>query len=280
MSDLQKSIFDLQGKVAVVTGGGGVLCSEMCRALGAAGAKVVALSRQLAKAEKTAREVSEISGEAIGLSCDVLEPDTLKTVCEKVHETFGSIDILINGAGGNSPKATTAGITISDQLDPGFFDLDPEAVQFVFNVNFIGTLLATQIFAKDMVERKDGVIINISSMAGITPLTKVLSYSAAKAAVENFTRWLSVHLAPAQVRVNAIAPGFFLTEQNRFLLTDKDTGKPTPRGETIIGQTPMRRYGTPEELTGALLYLASPASRFVTGTTLAVDGGFSAFSGV
>jgi NAD(P)-dependent dehydrogenase (short-subunit alcohol dehydrogenase family) len=275
-----ENMFGIKGKVAVVTGGGGILCGEMAKALGAVGAKVAVLDLNKDAADAVAAEITKTGGKAVGVACNVLERASIDDACKAVEDSLGAVDYLINGAGGNSAKATTGGTTVADQLDPTFFDLDPEGVKFVFNLNFLGTMLPTQSFAKGMVARKSGVIINISSMNAYCPLTKIPAYSAAKAAVTNFTQWLAVHFAPANIRVNAIAPGFFLTAQNRFLLTDEKTGAPTPRGKTIISQTPMKRYGTPDELIGALVYLLSPAANFVTGTCLAIDGGFSAFSGV
>ncbi len=280
MADAYTPLFDISGKVAAITGGGGILCGEMSRALGRLGVKVAVLDLAEDAANKVAKEVCDQGGTALGVACDVLKVESLQQACASVEKGLGPVDILINGAGGNNPKATTGGETVADQVDPTFFDLDPTGVQFVFNLNFIGTLLPTQVFAKGMVERQAGNIINVSSMSAFAPLTKVGAYSAAKAAVSNFTEWLCVHFAPAGIRVNALAPGFFLTEQNRFLLTDKETGKPTPRGQTIISQTPMRRYGDPAELVGALVWLLSPSASFVTGTVIPIDGGFNAFSGV
>lgn len=275
-----ESLFDLKNRVAVVTGGGGILCGEMARALGDLGVKVAILDLNEEAAKKVAAPIVEGGGQAIGVACNVLDLPSIRSACARVEKELGPVDILVNGAGGNHKKATTGGTTVAEQIDPTFFDLDTEGIQFVFNLNFLGTLLPTQVFAKGMVERKQGVIINITSMNAFCPLTKIPAYSAAKAAVANFTQWLAVHFAPAHIRVNAIAPGFFLTEQNRFLLTDEKTGAPTPRGQTIINHTPMRRYGTAEELIGALVYLCSPSAGFVTGITIPVDGGFSAFSGV
>jgi len=274
------SLFDIRNQVAVVTGGGGVLCSEMARALGDLDVKVAILDLKPEAAEAAAKAIMDAGGTAIGLPCNVLELDSIRAACATVEKELGPVDILLNGAGGNSPKATTGGTTIAAQIDPTFFDLEAAGVQFVFNLNFLGTLLPTQVFARGMVERKRGTIINITSMNAFCPLTKIPAYSAAKAAVANFTQWLAVHFAPANIRINAIAPGFFLTAQNEFLLMDQKTGKPTPRGEVIISQTPMQRYGKPAELIGALVYLLSPSAGFVTGTTIAIDGGFSAFSGV
>lgn len=280
MAYTHDSLFSLKDKVAVITGGGGVLCGEMCRALADLGVKVAVLSRRQERADETVKQIEDNGGTALGIACNALSKDDNLMAREKIAETFGPADILINGAGGNSKDATTGGVSIADQIDPSFFDLDIDAMKFVFDLNFVGTLITTQVFAKDMVDRQAGCIINISSMSGILPLTKVMGYSAAKAAVENFTRWLAVHMAAAHVRVNAIAPGFFLTDQNRFLLTDEATGEPTPRGKLIVDNTPMRRFGEAAELVGALVYLCSDSAKFVTGTTLCVDGGFAAFGGV
>ena len=274
---------DLTGKTAVVTGGGGVLCSAFSKALAECGANVAVLDRTLEKAQKTANEITSAGGKAIAVECNVLQKDSLEAAKDTVLSAFGSIDLLINGAGGNNPKATTD----NETCDPAdlekdlktFFDLDPEGVSFVFDLNFLGTLLPTQVFAKEMMG-KDASIINISSMNAFRPLTKIPAYSAAKSAVSNFTQWLAVHFAPAGIRVNAIAPGFFVTAQNKALLFDEQ-GNPTPRTGKILASTPMGRFGKPEELLGTLLYLAdSGASGFVTGTVLAVDGGFNAYSGV
>ncbi len=275
-----ESMFGLKDKVAVVTGGGGVLCGEMSKALGAIGAKIAVLDLRQEAAQAVADDINKNGGTAIGVACNVLEIDSIKTANETVKGEFGKIDILVNGAGGNHKSATTGGTTIADQLDPTFFQLDSEAFQFVFNLNFLGTLLPTQVFAKEMTETKSGSILNISSMNAFCPLTKIPAYSAAKAAVSNFTQWLAVHFAPANVRVNAIAPGFFLTDQNRFLLTDEKTGDLTPRGQLIVNNTPMAKFGTPEELMSTLVWLLGNGADFVTGITVPVDGGYSAFSGV
>ena len=276
---------DLSGKVAVVTGGSGVLCGEMARSLGACGAKVVVMARTQSKVEAVVAEIKEAGGEAMAVSCDVMDRDSVLAACEAVEANYGPCDILINGAGGNHPKGTAA----LEQLDPeavangmegSFFDMEASGISFVFDLNLIGTITTSQIFGKKMAERGTGNIINISSMSAYHPLTKVMAYSAAKAAVNSFTEWLATHLAPSGVRVNGIAPGFFLTTQNyQLLMGDNDT--PTPRCAKILASTPMNRLGKKEELTGALLYLASDAaSGFVTGITLAVDGGFNAYSGV
>jgi NAD(P)-dependent dehydrogenase (short-subunit alcohol dehydrogenase family) len=278
---------NLKGKVAVVTGGGGVLCSAMAEALAACGAKVAILDLKLDSAERVAAMIRADGGEAVGIAANVLEKDSLAAAAEKLAATFGPCDILVNGAGGNHPKGTTGNeaLTPEDLLHKAeglisFYDLDPAGIQFVFNLNFIGTLLPTQAFTRSMAERGCGSVINISSMNAFRPLTKIPAYSSAKAAVSNFTQWLAVHFAPVGIRVNAIAPGFFITDQNRALLTRPD-GSFTPRAEKILAHTPMRRFGGPEELLGALLWLVDDRSAgFVTGTIIPVDGGFSAYSGV
>jgi NAD(P)-dependent dehydrogenase (short-subunit alcohol dehydrogenase family) len=277
----------LAGRTAVVTGGGGVLCGYMSKVLGRAGAKVAVLDLRAEAAQTVAREITADGGTAMGVAANVLDRPALEQAAEEIERQLGPPDILVNGAGGNHKLATTS----KERLEPGdlraraegvvtFFDLDPKGIEFVFNLNFLGTLLPTQVFARRMAERGGGVIVNISSMNAFKPLTKIPAYSAAKAAVSNFTQWLAVHLAPVRVRVNAIAPGFFLADQNRALLTRED-GSLTPRGQTIIQHTPMGRFGNPEDLGGALLFLCSDrASGFVNGVVLPVDGGFSAFSGV
>ena len=277
----------LDGKVAVVTGGGGVLCSLMAKALASCGAKVAVLDRREESAQIVADEINAAGGTAIGLAANVLDLAALKQAEEKVRTTLGPCDILINGAGGNHPKGTTTKEylfpeDLHKQLEgvTTFFDLDPAGIGFVFNLNFIGTLLPTQVFCREMAKKPGGVVINISSMNAFTPLTKIPAYSGAKAAVSNFTQWLAVHLSKVGIRVNAIAPGFFLTDQNRALLTNAD-GSKTKRGETIIAHTPMGHYGKPEDLVGALLFLVdNNAAGFVDGIVLPIDGAFSAFSGV
>ena len=278
---------DLKGKVAVVTGGGGVLCGAMARALGACGAKVAILDLRQEAADIVAGEINADGGEAIGVAANVLEKEALAKAVEVVKEKLGSCDILINGAGGNHPKGTT-GNEFLEKADlqktaeelTTFYDLDADGVSFVFNLNFLGTLLPTQAFTRAMAEENGGIVINISSMSAFCPLTKIPSYSGAKAAVSNFTLWLAVHMSKVGIRVNAIAPGFFLTDQNRSLLTNED-GSYTARAEKILGQTPMGRFGGPEELLGTLLWLVDDgASSFVNGTVIPVDGGFSAYSGV
>lgn len=274
--DYIDSLFDLSGKVAVVTGGGGVLVGAMSRALGRVGVKVAVLDLILEAAQKVVDEVVAAGGEAVAVKCDVLDKVSLEAACRTVLERFGRVDILINGAGGNKKQATTGS-------DLSFFDLPLDAVQWVFNLNFIGTLLPSQVFGRILAKRGEGVILNISSMNAFRPLTKVPAYSAAKAAVSNFTQWLAVHMSQEysnKIRVNAIAPGFFLTEQNRFLLTDEANGELTPRGKTIIDHTPMGRFGNPEDLISTILWLLSPGAAFVHGVVIPVDGGFSAFSGV
>lgn len=278
---------DLTGKVAVITGGGGVLCSTMAKALAGCGAAVAIADLRQEAAEAVAREVRENGGKAIGVACNVLERPSLDAANAQVEKELGPVDILINGAGGNHPKGTTS----REHFDPAdlnkaaegivtFFDLEPKGIEFVFNLNFLGTLIPTQAFGKSMALRKHGVVINISSMNAFKPLTKIPAYSGAKAAVSNFTQWLAVHMSKVGIRVNAIAPGFFLTDQNRGLLTQKD-GSLTARGNTIVAHTPMGRFGSAEDLVGTLLWLVSDeAAGFVTGTVIPVDGGFSAFSGV
>jgi len=265
--------FDVQNKVAVVTGGAGVLCATLCRALAEAGAKVAVLDLRPEPAEALA---AELGNGAVGIACNVLDKTSIESAAQKVIELFGRVDILINGAGGNKPQATT-------NAEQSFFDLPADALRWVFDLNLMGTILPSQVFGKIMAEQKSGVILNISSMNAFRPLTRIAAYSAAKAGVSNFTQWLAVHMAQEyspEIRVNAIAPGFFLTEQNRFLLTDKETGNLTPRGQTILNHTPMNRFGTPDDLIGVTMWLVSPASAFVTGVVIPIDGGFSAFSGV
>ena len=278
---------DLSGKVAVVTGGGGILCSIMAEAIAECGAKVAILDLREDAAAAVADKIKAQGGTAIGVSCNVLDKASIEAAEKTIVEKLGACDILINGAGGNNPKGTTDNETMTAEdvanTDPNkktFFNLDPSGIGFVFNLNFLGSLLPTQVFAKTMAERGKGTIINISSMNAFKPLTKIPAYSAAKAAVSNFTQWLAVHLAPMNIRVNAIAPGFFLTNQNRALLTNPD-GSLTPRSHKILNHTPMNKFGVPEDLLGALLWLLSDAGAgFVTGTVIPIDGGFSAYSGV
>lgn len=275
---------DLNGKVAVVTGAGGILCAMFAKALAAAGAKVALLDLNVEAAGAVADEITAEGGTAKAYQANVLEKDSLEAVHEAVLKELGACDILINGAGGNNPRATTD----KEYFEPGdidadtksFFDLDKGGVEFVFNLNFIGTLLPTQIFARDMTEKNSGNIINISSMNAYTPLTKIPAYSGAKAAVSNFTQWLAVHFSKVGIRVNAIAPGFFSTKQNEKLLWNED-GTPTPRTGKILAATPMGRFGETEELLGTVLFLLNEeAAGFITGVCIPVDGGFSAYSGV
>ena len=276
MNVSQSNQKELNQQVAVVTGGAGVLCAALCKALAEAGASVAILDLNEKAALDLAAEIQSNGGLASGFGCNVLDKDNMESVADKVIAEFGQVDILINGAGGNKPQATTS-------QDLKFFDLPADAFRWVFDLNMLGTILPTQVFAKMMAEQGRGIILNISSMNAFRPLTRIPAYSAAKAGVSNFTQWLAVHMAqeysPA-IRVNAIAPGFFLTEQNRFLLTEMETGELTARGKTIIQHTPMGRFGTPEDLVGTVLWLVSPASAFVTGIVVPIDGGFSAFSGV
>lgn len=271
-------LFRLDGKVAVVTAGTGVLCSAIARGYAQAGAAVAIASRDLGRAEALVQEIEAAGGRAHAYALDVFERESLQVCADGVAAELGGIDILVNGVGGNMTDATTA-------PDLSFFDLKPEAFERIVDFNLVaGTVLPSQIFGQHMVRQAHGgVILNISSMSADRPLTRIAGYSAAKAAVDNFTQWLAVHLAkeysPA-LRVNAVAPGFFLTEQNRFLLLDAETGAATPRGEAILAHTPMGRYGAPDDLVGTAIWLASDAARFVTGIVVPVDGGFSAYSGV
>ena len=274
LTDLTK-MYDFTGRSVVITGGTGILCSAMAQALVGCGANVAIIARNPEKGAAVAEQLKG-SGRAIVAQADVLNKEELQTAVAQVTAEFGRIDCLINGAGGNSPNATT-------RPDQSFFDLPQEAFKYVFELNLIGTILPTQVFGKQMAEQGDGVILNVSSMSAMRPLTRVISYSAAKAGIDNFTRWLAVHFAQEyspHIRVNAIAPGFFITEQNRSLLTDIVTGELSPRGKSIITHTPMGRFGQPEDLLGAVLWLLSPASTFVTGIVVPIDGGFSAFAGV
>lgn len=272
------SLFSVMEKVAVVVGGSGALGSEMARGLARAGARVVVLGRNLAACERIAQDIRVAKGEALAVAADALDGDSLEAAAEAVVRLLGPTDILVNAAGGNLPAATTS-------PERSFFTLDTAAAEAVFASNFTGTLRCCQIFGRQMAERArpGGAIVNIASMAGIRPLTRVGAYGAAKAAVINFTQWLAITLAREcgpGVRVNAIAPGFFLTEQNRYLLVEPQTGAWTERAQTILANSPMNRFGAPEDLLGALLWLVSPAANFVTGVVVPVDGGFSAFSGV
>ncbi len=276
---------DLNGKVAVVTGGAGVLCAMFARAIAACGAKVAILDLADDKAQLVADEIKADGGEAMAVKVNVLEKESVEAAHQAVLKAYGKCDILLNGAGGNNPRATCddeffSAATLADPEKKSFFDLDPAGFNFVFGLNFTGTLLPTQSFAIDMVEKPGAVIINVSSMNAFTPLTKIPAYSAAKAAISNFTQWLAVHFAKCGVRVNAIAPGFFSTAQNAALLWNAD-GTPTARTQKILNNTPMGRFGESEELVGTLLWLIdNECSGFVTGVVVPVDGGFSAYSGV
>jgi NAD(P)-dependent dehydrogenase (short-subunit alcohol dehydrogenase family) len=271
------TLYDFSDRTALVTGGAGVLGSEIACALVGFNANVVILDRDQELAQKAIERFPKVvKGRAVRVFGDVLAPETLFQANETVKAEFGAVDILINAAGGNHPSATTS-------ADLSFFDLPLDALRHVEDLNLLGTILPCQVFGRGMAERGEGVILNVSSMNAIRPLTRIPAYSAAKAAVTNFTQWLAVHMAQnysPRIRVNAIAPGFFLTEQNRFLLTVKDSGELTARGQSILTHTPMNRFGTPEDLLGATMWLVSPASAFVTGAVIPIDGGFSAFSGV
>jgi NAD(P)-dependent dehydrogenase (short-subunit alcohol dehydrogenase family) len=269
-------MYDFTGLVVAVTGGAGVLGSEMARALAGCGATVAILDLNIEPAKALIQSLGE-NGKKISLfQCDVLNRESVAKAAQDVVAQCGKIDCLINGAGGNKPAATTG-------PDLKFFDLPTDALRWVFDLNILGTMLPCQAFGKVMAEQGHGTILNISSMNSFRPLTRIPAYSGAKAAVSNFTQWLAVHMAQeysSKIRVNAVAPGFFLTNQNRFLLTDKETGELTKRGNQIIAHTPMARFGEPKDLFGAVLWLLSPASEFVTGTVIPIDGGFSAYSGV
>ena len=277
---------DLNGRVAVITGAGGVLCAELAEALAQCGAGVALLDLNGAAAETVAARLRAQGLKAIGIAANVLERDSLEAAAVRVLAELGPCDLLLNGAGGNHPKGTTSKewLEVEDLADESltsFFDLDPKGVEFVFNLNFLGTLLPTQVFAKQMLGRKGASIINISSMNAFFPLTKIPAYSGAKAAVSNFTQWLAVHFSRVGIRVNALAPGFFLTNQNHKLLIDEVSGEFTARAHKIIEHTPMQRFGESRELIGTLLWLASEeASSFVNGIVVPIDGGFSAYSGV
>jgi NAD(P)-dependent dehydrogenase (short-subunit alcohol dehydrogenase family) len=271
-----QQLFSLTGQTALVTGGSGALGSAMAQALALAGAKVVILGRRAQACEHIAEGIRAAGGQALGIACDVLDRPALERAAKQLATTFGPIDILINAAGGNHPLATTS-------PERTFFDLEGSAVEQILGTNFSGTFQTCQVFGRGMAERGQGCVVTIASMSGLRPLTRVPAYSAAKAAVMNFTQWLAVHMAQEyspHIRVNALAPGFFLTEQNRYLLLDAQSGAPTPRTQAILDHTPLGRLGAAADLVGTLLWLVSPASAFVTGQVIAVDGGFSAFGGV
>lgn len=278
---------NLKGRVAVVTGGGGVLCADFAKSLAKQGVKVAILDLNEAAAQKVADEINADGGVAIAVGCNVLEKESMENARAVINEKLGTCDILLNGAGGNNPKGTTTKETLEkidliekDENIKTFFDLDANGISFVFNLNFLGTLIPTQVFARDMAEKENTCIVMVTSMNAYRPLTKIPAYSAAKAAVKNFTEFMAVHFADVGIRVNAIAPGFFSTNQNKALLWNED-GTPTDRTKKILNATPMNRFGESEELTGALLFLCDEAySSFITGTSICVDGGFSAYSGV
>ena len=275
--DLQTFVkfYDFSGQTVVVTGGAGVICTAICRALASLGANVTILDLDAGAAESLASELRAIGSQAIAVGCDVLDRGSVEAAAQKVMERFGRADILVNGAGGNKPQATT-------NPEQTFFDLSSDAIRWVFDLNLMGTILPSQVFGKIMAKQKQGVILNISSMSAFRPLTRVLAYSAAKAGVSNFTQWLAVHMAheySPEIRVNAIAPGFLVATHNRSLLLNED-GSPTLRGKSILAHTPMGRFGNQDDLLGAVLWLISPAAAFVTGAVVPVDGGFLAFNGV
>jgi NAD(P)-dependent dehydrogenase (short-subunit alcohol dehydrogenase family) len=269
------NLFDFSDKTIVITGGGGILCGTISQELAKLGGNVVVMDNACDCAENIVRKIHNAGGQALAVECDVLDKNSIVNAQTIIQHHFGKTDILINGAGGNKSQATT----MPEQL---FFDLSADALQWVFNLNLMGTLLPSQIFGREMAENKAGIILNFSSMNAFRPLTRIPGYSAAKAAVSNFTQWLAVHMAleySPNIRVNAVAPGFFITNQNEKLLLTED-GCLTPRGKTIIDHTPLGRFGRPEDLISTVLWLLSPASEFITGIVVPVDGGFSAFSGV
>ncbi len=275
-SDRLRSLFDIRGMRVVITGGGGVLCSEIARGLAGAGARVALLDVNERAVRDVAADIESRGGEALAVPCDVLDREALLRARAAVLEGLGGVDALVNGAGGNRPEATTG-------PEQPFFDLDAAAFERVLNLNLMGIVLPSQVFGEVMARQGAGVILNIASIAATRPLTRVPAYSAAKGAVANLTQWLAVHMSQEyskSIRVNALAPGFFLTNQNRYLLTDRETGEPTARGRSIVDHTPLGRYGQPHELLGAVLWLLSPAGSFVHGAVIPVDGGFCACSGV
>lgn len=279
------SFEDLKGKVCVITGGAGVLGSEMVKAMASVGMKVAIADINKEVADKVAAEIAaETHATVIGVAANVLDKASLEQAKSEINDKLGKIDVLINGAGGNSPQATTKVEQMLEEnlnnLEETFYGLEMEGFDKVFALNFKGTLLPTMVFTLDMLENRKGVVLNISSMNSYKPLTKIPAYSAAKASINNFTQWLAVHLAKTGIRVNAIAPGFFITHQNRFLVMDEKTGNYSPRGQKIVNNTPMGKFGEPEDLQGATLFLISDISSFVTGIIIPVDGGYSAFGGV
>jgi len=283
---MKNNLFNIKGKVIVLTGAGGVLCSTLAKSLAKEGYKIALLDLRKEAADKVVKEIKSLGGTAIAIASNVLDKKSLQEAKSIINEQLGTCDILINGAGGNHPLGTTSNTHLleEDLLNETegfktFFDLDADGIKFVFDLNFIGTLLPTQVFAKDMIGKQGCSILNISSMNAFTPLTKIPAYSGAKAAVSNFTQWLAVHFAKVGIKVNALAPGFFLTDQNRTLLTTEN-GTLTPRGNQIIEQTPMGKFGEPEDLVGTTLWLCGEGSSFVTGIVVPIDGGFSAYSGV
>ena len=268
--------FSIEGKVVVVTGAAGIICSNISKRMAEHGSKIVLLDIAEDRAQEEARKIVNMGCEAVAIKCNVLEKESINEACEKILGRYGTVDILINGAGGNKADATT-----SSEIT--FFDLPKQAIQWVFDLNLLGTILPSQVFGKVFAEKNAGCVINISSMAACMPLTRTVAYSAAKAAVSNFTQWMATYFnqeCSKNIRVNAIAPGFLLTQQNQYLLIDEITKQPTDRGKRIIAGTPMGRYGGPEELVGAVIFLCSPAASFINGVVLPVDGGFSAYSGV
>ncbi len=281
----QFSFDNLKDKVCVITGGGGVIGNAIAKGLSAIGVKIAVIDLLKDAADKTAKTLFDETGtQAIGVQASVLDKESLLKAKKEINSSFGKIDILINCAGGNSPLATTQYEFIEkdnlNELEKTFFGLDVEGFRKVFDLNFLGTLLPTMAFTTDMIEKGGGSVLNISSMNSFRPLTKIPAYSAAKASINNFTEWLAVHLAKVNIRVNALAPGFFLTNQNRFLLIDEKTGNLTARGNKILTATPMGKFGEPEDLQGAVLYLLSDLSKFVTGVVIPIDGGFNVYSGV
>lgn len=279
------SFEDLKGKVCVITGGAGVLGSAMVKAMASVGVKIAIADINKEVADKVAEEIAAETGtQVIGVAANVLDKASLEQAKAEINQTLGEIDILVNGAGGNSPQATTKVEQMQENdienLADTFYGLQMEGFDKVFALNFKGTVLPTMVFTQDMLKRKKGVVLNISSMNSYKPLTKIPAYSAAKSAVNNFTEWLAVHLAKVGIRVNAIAPGFFITHQNRFLVMDEKTGNFSPRGQKIVDNTPMGKFGEPEDLQGATLFLLSDISSFITGIVIPVDGGYSAFGGV